>query len=143
MFEGSREIRGRDVSCEISSGMLAVNVYGVTVLERELSYQVVAASSNWTVSDSSLIVHLEKKITGFWGNLSPGDPEIDIRTLGPAVGMVGKRIDPNEPVKVEDPELIKQIALEHPELQLNNSAAEIGVEKQSSASFRGKSSFTW
>ena len=94
------------------------------------------------MSDSSLVVHLEKKVPGFWRKLSTWDPEISIKTLGPAVGDVGKPADPNEPVKVDDPEVIKKIAAEHPELQLTD-APEIGVEKQTSASFKGKSSFTW
>ena len=157
-----RRLRGSDVACDIATSRLRVAIWpGTTheqvIVDKVLSHEVVPAASEYSLTDDTLTVDLEKRIEGFWERLFEGDRNIDIRALGPAVGDVGKVHDPNEPQKIEDPEAISRVVKEHPELAAglaqtmmqpdssgkSKAAASLVTQTASAATYRGASAFEW
>ena len=159
---------GADVDCLITATRLRVLLWSGTpgekvVLDREFSNEIVTSASEYSLSDGTLIVDLEKRVEGFWECLFEGDRHIDIRELGPAVGEVGKVRDPNEPQKIEDAEEIARVVKNHPELaaglaqrmmrdeggdagQYGNNgtaAASLVTQTATTSTYRGASSFEW
>ena len=139
------------VHCSLQTRSLTVTVNGSAVLEQQFPHEIDVPSSNWSIESGELLIDLYKKIPGFWEQAFVDAPSIDIKTLGPKVGDVGKKVDLNEPVKIEDPEMIAKVAQEHPELASGlaaNMASKSGNEslvttKTTSATFTGNSSFSW
>ena len=161
-----RRLRGADVACAITASRLRVVLWPGTpqervVLERVLAHEVVPAASEYSLTDDTLTVDLEKRVEGFWEHLCEGDRRIDIRALGPAVGDVGKAHDPNEPQRIENPDAIARVVKEHPELAAglaqrmmgedgsgqgkatSAAAAALVTQTASSATYCGASSFEW
>ena len=139
------------VQCMIETDSLKVTFDGRVVLDKRFPYSIDAAASNWSIESGELLVDLCKRTEGFWERMFVDGTRIDIKTLGPKVGEVGKKADPNEPVKIEDPDMIAKVVKEHPELASGlaaNMAKKSGNEslvttKSTSATFTGKSSFAW
>ena len=119
--QSCQRLCGADVGCDIAAQHLRVTLWPCTpretvVVDADLTHTIVPAASEYSLTDDVLTIDLEKRVEGFWDRLFESDRKIDIRTLGPAVGEVGKVHDPNEPQKIEDPEAISRVVKEHPEL---------------------------
>lgn len=130
----------------------------IVVLDQQLPHDIDVSASNWSVDESGeVLVDLCKKIEGFWECAFVDGPKIDIKSLGPKVGDVGKAFDPNEPVKIEDPDMIKKVTKEHPEIAASmaqmaaqtaaqtstSGSSKVVTQSTTSATFTGSSSFSW
>ena len=111
------------------------------------------SASNWSIDRESgeILIDMCKKIQGYWEMECKNGKQIDITLLGPKVGDVGKKQDPNAPMKISDPKMIAKVAEEHPEIAAAMAACsaetsngnEVITQKSTSATFRGESSFSW
>jgi hypothetical protein len=137
------------VECVIKSNSIQVIFDNSVVLDKQLSYEIDAMSSNWSVEGDEVLIDLCKKVDGYWEKVFIDSTSIDIKTLGPKVGDVGKKADPNEPVKIDDPDMIAKVVKEHPELAsglaiTNKSGGEsLVTTKCTTSTFSGNSSFSW
>lgn len=143
------------VKCVLQLRSLKITAGDSTiVLDKQLPHDIDVSASNWSVDESGeILVDLFKKIEGFWECAFVDGPKIDIKLLGPKVGDVGKPFDPNEPVKIEDPDMIAKVTQEHPEIAASMaqiaaqtstlSSKEVVTQRKTSATFRGTSSFSW
>ena len=149
-FIGPNSTSTAKVNVVLSKNHVQILIQNEIVLDKELPHDVDVRSSNWSVDRESgeILIDLSKKIDGYWEQVFTDGVTIDIRSLGPKVGDVGKIKDPNEPVKIEDPEMIAQVAKEHPEIAAamattSGGGNELTTQKSTSATFQGQSSFAW
>ena len=153
--------KASDVKFEVKPRSMSLFIFGDSVFSPNTSvfpskYEVTTPDCVWSLSssdagsgESSLLIHLPKakESQGFWAKLFENDTrKINVAKLGLAPGQNPKD---KAPVKIEDPKMLEKIAKEHPELNLKvpNSAgaggAKLGTQSETSASFKGKSSFSW